>query len=74
MSERAKQKPFTCRGCGAKKRPDGKPQNAAFIWTDEKTKTCRPYCYECDDKLIQGVPLPKEKNERANKRVDRKAT
>lgn len=56
-----KQKPFTCRGCGARKTPDGTPQNAAFIWTDEKTKTRRPYCYECDDKLIQGLPLPIKK-------------
>lgn len=55
------EKPFTCRGCGAKKIPDGAPKNAPFIWTDTLTKTRRPYCYECDDKLIRGVPLPKPK-------------
>jgi hypothetical protein len=62
-----KQKPFTCRGCGAKKIPDGDPKNAAFIWTDVKTKTKRPYCFECDDKLIQDVQLPLEKRTREGK-------
>lgn len=73
MSNRASWELFICHGCGARKTPDGNPRNHAFIWTDEKTKTRRPYCYNCDDKLIQDVPLPKEKNERANKKVDRKA-
>lgn len=57
----AKAKPFTCRGCGAKKVPDGTPKNAPFIWTDVRTKTRSPYCHDCDDKLLAGVELPKEK-------------
>jgi hypothetical protein len=56
-----KQQPFICRGCGDRKTPDGKPKNAAFVWTDAKTKTRRRYCYACDDKLIQDLPLPQAK-------------
>jgi hypothetical protein len=59
-----KNKPFTCRGCGERKTPDGNPKNAAFVWTDTKTKTRRPYCYDCDDKLIQDAPLPRVKRTR----------
>lgn len=57
-----KHKAFTCGGCGERKTPDGAPRNAAFVWTHVKTKKRTPYCYECDDKLIQGVELPKEKS------------
>lgn len=67
-SQAQKDKPFTCRGCGVGKVPDGKPQNAAFIWTDTATKTRRPYCHECDGKLIQDCPLPRTKRTQ-NRRI-----
>ena len=51
--------PFTCHGRGARKKPDGTPQNHAFVWTHEATKKKHSYCYECDGKLIQDVPLPR---------------
>lgn len=57
-------KAFTCNGCG-KVIVINKdvPQQREFVWTDIKTWNKNSYCYECDDKLIQDVPLPKESNE-----------
>ena len=49
------QRVFTCAGCKQKIVSDGTPRTKAFIWTDVKTKQRRKYCYDCDDKLIQGV-------------------
>lgn len=49
------QRIFTCAGCGRKVAFDGTPRTKAFVWTDVKTKKGKKYCYDCDDKLIQGV-------------------
>lgn len=49
------QRVFTCVGCGRKVAPDGTPQNSAFVWIHVETKKRSKYCYDCDDKLIQGV-------------------
>ena len=61
MTTKASPKAFNCRGCGARKIPDGTPQNAPFVWTDEVTKTRHSYCYECDGLLIQDALLSKAK-------------
>lgn len=57
----SRRRAFICGGCDVRKTPDGTPQNAAFVWANVKTKKKTSYCCECDDKLIQGVELPKEK-------------
>lgn len=57
--KRISRRRFTCVGCERTVEPDGTPQTRAFIWTDVKTKERREYCYRCDDRLIQGVSLPK---------------
>lgn len=46
---------FTCVGCGQRIVSDGTPRTRAFVWTHVKTKKRSKYCYNCDDKLIQGV-------------------
>jgi hypothetical protein len=46
---------FTCAGCGRVVVPDGTPRTRAFVWTEVKTKKRRKYCWDCDDKHIQGV-------------------
>lgn len=53
---------FKCSGCGKLVKVDSrKPKFRSFVWTDIKTKKKKPYCYDCDGKLIEGVPLPNER-------------
>jgi hypothetical protein len=46
---------FTCAGCGRVVVSDGTPRTRAFVWTDVETGKRRKYCWDCDDKHIQGV-------------------
>lgn len=36
----------------------------AFDWQDAKTNATRWYCYDCDGKLIDGAPLPRDEARR----------
>ena len=53
---------FICSGCGARIQiNETEPRQRPFVWHDAQTDKPRPYCYDCDDKLISGVPItPKE--------------
>lgn len=31
------------------------PKKREFVWTEAKMNKKNSYCYECDDKLIQGI-------------------
>jgi len=46
---------FACAGCGRIVVSDGTPRTRAFVWTDVETGKRRKYCWDCDDKHIQGV-------------------
>lgn len=47
-------KPKICAGCN-------QPiKGTVFDWQSVANGTTRPYCIDCDDKLIQGAPLPRD--------------
>lgn len=53
---------FTCHGCNAEIVIDkDNPKCRMFEWTDVKTCQKNPYCYDCDDILIQDGDLPNAK-------------
>lgn len=50
---------FKCCGCGKIIQvKTSNPKQRRFTWTDTRTKERKPYCYDCDGKLIDGTPLP----------------
>lgn len=57
-------KSFTCAGCQDRIKLDpSKPSGKRYRWRNaSNTRRWNDYCSECDDKLIQGVDLPKPKN------------
>lgn len=66
MAENATLKPieqaFTCHGCSKEitiNQDD--PRHRVFEWADGKTSEKHPYCYDCDDILIQDEILPNAK-------------
>lgn len=50
---------FVCAGCAMTKLVNlADPKTRAFVWGDKGKQ--KPYCFDCDDCLIQGVELPNE--------------
>lgn len=45
---------FKCAGCGRIVASDGTPRTKAFVWVHVETEQRRKYCWDCDDKRIQG--------------------
>ena len=53
---------FTCHGCDKEiiiNQDD--PKRRMFDWKDGKTGEKKPYCFDCDDILIQDEILPNAK-------------
>lgn len=61
---------FSC--CGCSKTivvKNDEPKRRVFVWID-RNKRKKPYCFDCDDLLIQDQELPNEKLKRLSEQLE----